>query len=126
MCDILDDCMVNMMPYYVHYFNLVHQIEEQAINEANGNERAGLSSATLFSLKKKLMDELVLREEAIERQIVNIKYRVELEQFRYSIMFYSDGTTPWLEEKGYEPQPVAERVKAMSDCLIEQFFRVFP
>lgn len=58
MHEILEDLKINLQPYYVHFYNILHQLETEYIQNHRGSTEDGLRSMVLNDLKLKVKKEL--------------------------------------------------------------------
>lgn len=74
MAEVLEDLKIYMLPYYIHYFNIIKQLEDDYTLNNNGDRSKALRSASLHALKEKIKKELEEKTKAIEEQVIVDKH----------------------------------------------------
>ena len=76
MNELLEDLKLHMVPYYAHYYNLLHALEEEYINNHHGKVNEGLRSATFNALKQKVRAELDSKQNQIEKEVIEEQHKL--------------------------------------------------
>ena len=126
MAEILEDLKIHLLPYYIHYYNIIKQLQDDYTHSNNGDEAKALRSASLHAVKDKIKAELEKKTSAVEQQVIVDKHKLTKHRFIYSCTFYQTGTTELLEQQGVSGDGADPDLAAGIRTILEQEDRLFP